>query len=974
MTGFHRFNQLLLVPAFLLISLLPGIEAGRSKIRLVNGGYERVVIAIGEDVEENLELIERIKTVFTEVSAFMFSATNQQVYLSEIRVLLPESWNDQPFYKPNRWERFENSDIRVDVPTTTKGNVPYVNKPTGCGKPGLYLHITPEYLMNEQIGTLFGPYDKTLTHEWAHLRWGVFDEYPLQGDQKFYAASDGSIQGTRCVLAIEGEWRRLTGRRCTVGNDGFPEESDCYFADKMESGRSGASLMYRQYLEGLETFCDSEEYVGSWEGGLHNSEAPNKQNKLCDGKSIWEVMREHNDFADYDTRIVEASHNATPSFKIVKKESTRTVIVMDVSGSMHGEKTRLLRAAVYNLLNLVLRKGHLVGLVSFSHRVTVLANLTETDDDGKTMLLDCLPQPDRVGGGTSIAKGVLEGLSVLSHGYDGPAGGKLLVITDGKETSHPKLDRVTDEELEGVVVDTIAVGPDADDSLEHLAQRTGGESYYHLDGTSDIIGAFSAQAAAQRAGTRDLQTVPILNTFQPIQPFETLTVPFVIDKSTSGCLSVLLTSLHWDAMDAWIKSPDGVIIDRQSKEYSNVSQFDLISFEIEDNVKIGFWDLIITNTKSNEEEGGALHVTIMIESGAAEDEIPISVSAEWAYPEVQPPQKQILYATVARGYVPIINCQVEATIEFSNASAPASVTLNLLDNGSGADVSADDGIYSAYFTHFLGRGRYAAKIQVKNKGSETKIANGALVGFGAAMPPNDLDQDYSLDLQDTGNFQRQTVGNSFSCIDEELCQEGAVDVYPPAKITDLFATNVDFDLLHLNLSFTAPGDDLAEGTVSYYEVWFSTEFASFRKNVTNGELLGSENFTGNALSEPSPAGSAEVLTHLVQSTGGSFSYFFAVIAVDDEGNRGPVSNIASSSLRDFRPTGSSWFIGLIIATGIILFIMLNIVAFLLVCACVKSAMGKKDKYNIQLYQKVSTDSGSPSDLKSASPIQGPENC
>lgn len=49
-------------------------------------------------------------------------------------------------------------------------------------------------------------------------------------------------------------------------------------------------------------------------------------------------------------------------------------------------------------------------------------------------------------------------------------------------------------------MDTIAVGPNADSSLEQLAQRTGGQSYYHLDGTSDIIGAFSAQAAAQRAG------------------------------------------------------------------------------------------------------------------------------------------------------------------------------------------------------------------------------------------------------------------------------------------------------------------------------------------------------------------------------------------------------------------------------------------------------------------------------------------
>lgn len=55
-------------------------------------------------------------------------------------------------------------------------------------------------------------------------------------------------------------------------------------------------------------------------------------------------MREHPDFADYNTRIREESYNSTPTFKIVKKESTRTVIVMDVSGSMHGEKIRLLRA------------------------------------------------------------------------------------------------------------------------------------------------------------------------------------------------------------------------------------------------------------------------------------------------------------------------------------------------------------------------------------------------------------------------------------------------------------------------------------------------------------------------------------------------------------------------------------------------------------------------------------------------------
>lgn len=40
-------------------------------------------------------------------------------------------------------------------------------------------------------------------------------------------------------------------------------------------------------------FCDSDADDPSY---LHNSEAPTKQNKFCDGRSSWDVMREHPDF------------------------------------------------------------------------------------------------------------------------------------------------------------------------------------------------------------------------------------------------------------------------------------------------------------------------------------------------------------------------------------------------------------------------------------------------------------------------------------------------------------------------------------------------------------------------------------------------------------------------------------------------------------------------------------------------------
>lgn len=41
--------------------------------------------------------------------------------------------------------------------------------------------------------------------------------------------------------------------------------------------------------------------------------------------------------------------------------------------------------------------------------------------------------------------GVYEALAVLANGHGSAAGGKLLVITDGRETSHPKLQRLTDQ-------------------------------------------------------------------------------------------------------------------------------------------------------------------------------------------------------------------------------------------------------------------------------------------------------------------------------------------------------------------------------------------------------------------------------------------------------------------------------------------------------------------------------------------------
>ena len=51
------------------------------------------------------------------------------------------------------------------------------------------------------------------------------------------------------------------------------------------------------------TFCDNDE--NNLET-LHNDEAPSVHNDLCDRKSAWEIMREHDDFRGGEFRHSEA--------------------------------------------------------------------------------------------------------------------------------------------------------------------------------------------------------------------------------------------------------------------------------------------------------------------------------------------------------------------------------------------------------------------------------------------------------------------------------------------------------------------------------------------------------------------------------------------------------------------------------------------------------------------------------------------
>ena len=46
-----------------------------SRINILNNGYENILIAIDDEVKENLEIIKNIKNSFNQASALLFNAT-----------------------------------------------------------------------------------------------------------------------------------------------------------------------------------------------------------------------------------------------------------------------------------------------------------------------------------------------------------------------------------------------------------------------------------------------------------------------------------------------------------------------------------------------------------------------------------------------------------------------------------------------------------------------------------------------------------------------------------------------------------------------------------------------------------------------------------------------------------------------------------------------------------------------------------
>ncbi|XP_019622123.1 PREDICTED: epithelial chloride channel protein-like [Branchiostoma belcheri] len=865
-----------------------------NEIKLQNNEYTDVLVAISENIPEDQQIVDRIEEILTEASQDLYVATNNRTFFREIKILIPNTWTRKPEYQPAGTETFDRANIRVDLPNPQYGDNPYVQQKGGCGEEGDYMHLTPKYVVEKEYGvTTWGPNGKTFVHEWGHLRWGLFDEYGYEDPSgesypHFYRPSVGGVQPTRCSAKVDGTHRNMvTGARCQLDPTTGVYEPECRFYPRPQSNQATASYMFMHFLDKVTGFCHSDP-----EGdplSYHNREAPNKQNVMCQGQSTWDVMNKHQDFAN-GANPPRAVQSTKPDFILLQESDfVSIVLVLDVSSSMNGEPLRRLVQVASRFIRSVVSFGTSVGVVTFSSSASIKHRVVSVTSQAViNSLIAALPTSTR--GSTCIGCGLRTGVQAL-EAVGPPQGGVLLLVTDGGENQNPRISVVIPELItKRVIVSTIAIGPSADDKLENLAQQTGGSSFVSgTDESTALDNAFTT-TFEEKAGTKG---VKILSEDRTIGGRETYSSHVYVDTSVGEDTTFSVSWLDGRRPGVTLEPPVGPVITEGDPIYDVTS--DTITIEIPGTAAPGKWAFNITNTAPNDQD-----VTIIVTSNAVNDTEPIKVTAQVSavsldYSSSQPTALRV-YASVRKGYLPVVGATVTAFIEKPDGQVEE---ITLLDNGAGADVTKSDGIYSRYFFRFTANGRYGFSVNANNsQGGAGYIVINRGRGNGALpIDPGNSTWGDNVQQEPLEQFQRMTTGG--------VCQVQGVpsggisgqDILPPSRVDDLTAVEVSFANATVKLNCTALGDDFDQGgPADYVDIRYSRDFDQLADDFYGSASVNqSQVLQGNLTSLPEP-GSAMTIVILVPDRGHNVTFVFALCMCDEADNCAQPSNIVTANL------------------------------------------------------------------------------
>ncbi|XP_064477206.1 calcium-activated chloride channel regulator 1-like [Ornithodoros turicata] len=152
------------------------------QIDKMDDGYENIMVTVHRDVNESQQLLDNIKLLFQAASDFLHTATGGRVYFKTVTIGVPSTWQIRKGVKRILADDYMSSHVRVE--NSPHGEKPYSHHIRHCGEHGHYIRITPQFVLILKTTTKknYGNPAYHLIHEWAHFRYGVFDEHAASGD------------------------------------------------------------------------------------------------------------------------------------------------------------------------------------------------------------------------------------------------------------------------------------------------------------------------------------------------------------------------------------------------------------------------------------------------------------------------------------------------------------------------------------------------------------------------------------------------------------------------------------------------------------------------------------------------------------------------------------------------------------------------------------------------------------------------
>lgn len=201
-----------------------------------------------------------LKKVLQTFSSALYKSTNGQISLTEIFLEYPEFLPPTEFLDPKVTQLPDKYLVPIRI-VDSEEEICEAQKPTPCEISGDQIIISDKFIRNYKITELSFKDSRDhyqwrtikILQEWAKYRWGVFDENAVLNQTSFFDRFYKE-EPTQC-----------TDREPTI-----------MFSSDFEPRKMNSI-----------SFCDAYDHV---------SIAPTNNNKLCDRRSTWEILKTHRDF------------------------------------------------------------------------------------------------------------------------------------------------------------------------------------------------------------------------------------------------------------------------------------------------------------------------------------------------------------------------------------------------------------------------------------------------------------------------------------------------------------------------------------------------------------------------------------------------------------------------------------------------------------------------------------------------------